>query len=272
MKSLCIVTLIFFVPLVLLASSAQQPSQSPPITPSQQPATSAAAPTPPFAEQIRKTVAFLMVAYRNGPSQGGVIGTCFFVWLLDTRLGENQGFVYLVTNRHVSQPGADVGTPYQVEALFIRMNLVAPAGGAQSVQQQIPLTDQIHWFFPSDEAVDLAILPVAPDSRTYDYVPVPSNMIVNSEQFKTGDVGVGDPVSFAGYFSNFPVRTAWNLSSGRASSQCYLRRNWTLRCTSKDGSSSRTSMHFTAIVGRRSSSTSGACIADQCSLVIDPCS
>lgn len=206
MRSLRILTLVLCVHLMLLTAYAQQPPQSQPSAPPQQPAASAAAPTTPATEQIRKTVGFLMVAYRNGLAQGGVIGTCFFVWVRDQRLGENQGFVYLVTNRHVAQPGIDLGTPYQVQAIFIRMNLVTPEGGIQSVQEQIPL-GQMHWFFPSDEAVDLAIALLAPDQKRYAYLSIPSSMIVTSEQLKTGDVGVDDPVSFAGYFSNFPGHT-----------------------------------------------------------------
>jgi hypothetical protein len=74
----------------------------------------------------------------------------------------------------------------------------------QSIQEQIPLNDQMHWFFPSDESVDLAIFPIAPDQKKYAYMQIPASMIVSPEQLKSGEVGVGDPVSFAGYFSNFP--------------------------------------------------------------------
>jgi hypothetical protein len=145
-----------------------------------------------------------MVAYRNGTTVGGVIGTCFFVWVPDKRLGENQGFTYLVTNRHVAQPGIELDNPHEVQAVFIRMNLTTPQGGVQSVQEQIPLGGRLRWFFPSDEAVDLAILPIGPEQKRYEFLTIPSTIIVNSEQFKSGEVGVGDSITFAGYFSNFP--------------------------------------------------------------------
>lgn len=197
MKIFYIVGLVFCLLLVPPPIPAQQPTQG-------QPPIATAATVPPAAEQIRKTVAFLMVVYRNGAVQGGVIGTCFFVWVPDKRLGEDQGFVYLVTNRHVAQPGIDLGTPYEVQKVVIRMNLAVPPGSAQSVQEQIPVGGQMHWFFPSDEGVDLAILPLSPDRKRYDYLTVPSTIIVDSQQLKTGEVGVGDPITFAGYFSNFP--------------------------------------------------------------------
>lgn len=186
--------------LALLTSWAAQQTTAPP----QQSVASAAATTPPAPEQIRKTVGFLTVAYRNAGVPGGVIGTCFFVSIPDERLGNGQAFVYLVTNRHVAQPGIDLGSTYQVEATLIRMNLVTPVEGLQSVEIRIPLSDEMHWFFPTDESVDLAVFPIAPDQKKFAYLSIPASNLVNSEQLKSREVGVGDPVSFAGYFSNFP--------------------------------------------------------------------
>jgi hypothetical protein len=154
-----------------------------------------------FTEEIRNTVAFLSVV--DDPSGSGVIGTCFFVSVGDNRLPENQHFVYLVTNRHVAQPGIDVGTPYPVLGVLLRMNLVSPRGQITSVQEQIPLDTHLHWYFPKDDAVDLAVLPLAPDMSIYSYKVIPSSLIVTSDQVKTGDVVDGDRVVFAGYFSNF---------------------------------------------------------------------
>jgi hypothetical protein len=84
------------------------------------------------------------------------------------------------------------------------LNLVSPQGEVQSVQEQIPLGTQLHWYFPQDDSVDLAILPLAPPSDRYAYVQIPSSMIATSDMVKAGDVVVGDRVTFTGYFSNFP--------------------------------------------------------------------
>jgi hypothetical protein len=191
-------TLVLCFHLALLTSFAQQS------TPGQPPIATAAAPPQTFTEQIRNTVAFLTVAYQDGPKAMGAIGTCFFIWVPDNRLGEDQGFVYLVTNRHVAQPGIDIGAAYPVSGAFLRLNLVAPQGDIQSVQERIPLGNQLHWFFPQDEAVDLAILPLAPDKKIYSYQQIQSSLIAGSDRIKAGDVVVGDRVVFAGYFSNFP--------------------------------------------------------------------
>jgi hypothetical protein len=198
MKSSRISALVLCFYLALLTASAQQS------TPGQAPIATATAPPQAFTEEIRKTVAFLEVDYQDGPKPKGLIGTCFFVMLLDKRLGENQGFVYLVTNRHVAQPGIDLGTAYPVLGAFLRLNLVTPQGGIQSVQQSIAPANQLRWYFPQDDAVDLAILLLAPNQSIYSYEQIPSSLIATSDQVKAGDVVVGDRVVFAGYFSNFP--------------------------------------------------------------------
>jgi trypsin-like peptidase len=198
MKSSRIPALVLCFHLALLTSLAQQSTSG------QAPIATAAAPQQTFTEQIRNTVAFLTVTYQNGPKAMGALGTCFFIWVSDNRLGENQGFVYLVTNRHVAQPGVDIGAAYPVLGVFLRLKLVAPQGDKQSVQERIPLDNQLHWYFPQDDAVDLAILPLAPDQSIYSYETIPSSLIATSDQVKAGDVVVGDRVVFAGYFSNFP--------------------------------------------------------------------
>ena len=199
MKSSRIATFVLCFFLALLTSLAQQP------TPGQAPIATATTPPQSPVEQIRRTVGFLTVAYQDGSSTKGVIGTCFFVGVPDKRLGEeNQSFIYLVTNRHVAQPGIDLGTAYPVLGAFLRLNLDTPQGEVQSVQQRIAPVNQLRWHFPKDDAVDLAILPLAPDEKIYSYLVIPSSRIVTSDQVKAGDVVVGDRVVFAGYFSNFP--------------------------------------------------------------------
>src|SRR6266446_1837974 len=210
--------------LALLNSSAQQPTQAPLTLPQQQPATSTAATLPPAPEQIRSTVGFLMVAYQNGPAQGGVIGTCFFVWVPDTRLGENKGFVYLVTNRHVAQPGIDLGQPYQVRAVYLRMNLATPEQGIQSVAGEITLNDQVHWFFPSDDAADLAILPLAPDQKRFAYLSRRASSQVLSYS-KSTKLESGIPSFSPATSEVFQDRPAWNQLSDKVSSQCYPKRS-----------------------------------------------
>jgi hypothetical protein len=161
-----------------------------------------ATPAPTFTQQMRNTVGFLSVNFLEAPvGPLGVIGTCFFVWVPDNRLGEGLGYQYLVTNRHVAQPGIEMGFTHPALGTSLRLNLGTPQGDVQFME--IPLGDQLHWFFPKDDGVDLAILPLAPDQKFFSYQTVQSSLIVGSDQIKAGDVVVGDRVVFAGYFSNF---------------------------------------------------------------------
>lgn len=209
LKTLRIVTLIFAFQLVSAMSPSahaqqEKPAQNLPPTPS------AATATPPpggIPEQMRKTVAFLTVVYQDDPAnvatRGGVIGTGFLVFLADKRLGDNQGFMYLVTNRHVAEPGIELGAPHHVIATFVRMNLASPQGNVGSAQMPLPAGQVFHWHFPKDAAVDLAVMPLVPPS-SISFVPVPSSIIVSQNQVEDGDVVVGDHLVFAGYFSSFP--------------------------------------------------------------------
>lgn len=195
----------FYVPCLVLSlalsvemCTAQQPA------PAQSPIASSVTPSRTVTEALQSSVGFLTVAFQDGLVQKGVIGTCFFVWVADKRLGENQGFVYLVTNRHVAQPGIDLHSPFPVIGTFLRLNLASPQGKIRSVEELIPFGPQVHWYFPPDSAVDLAVLPLAPSSDRYAYVQIPSSIFATAEMVRTGDVVVGDRVTFAGYFSNFP--------------------------------------------------------------------
>src|SRR5260370_27656735 len=103
MKGFRIPALVFCLQLAMFTTSAQQPTQSPPMPSQEQPATSAAVTLPPAPEQIRSAVSFLMVAYQNGSTQGSAIGSCFFVVFPDATLAPDPGFVHLVTNPRLSQ-------------------------------------------------------------------------------------------------------------------------------------------------------------------------
>ena len=198
MKIFRILILILCLHFTLLRSSSQQPVAG------QAPVAAAQTSPPAVMDQIRNTVGFITVVFQDGDTRKGAIGTCFFISVLDKRLGEGQAFMYLITNRHVAEPGIDLGTPYTVLGALLRLNLKTTQGGVQSIEQPILFANETHWYFPKDDAVDLAVLPIAPDHQIYSYVDIPNSLIVGSEQVESGDVVVGDRVTFAGYFNNFP--------------------------------------------------------------------
>lgn len=133
-----------------------------------------------------------------------ISGTCFFVFYEDKRFGENKGFRYLVTNRHMAVPGVERGESYAIQQAFVRLNLRNPDAGKESEEANIPLGGGLHWVFPADESVDLAVLPAYPDQNRYDYVDVPASSLATKDQVSTNNIDAGDSVVFAGYFVQFP--------------------------------------------------------------------
>jgi hypothetical protein len=183
-----------------LCIAAQQPK---PVDPSGSPASAVTSSRPvSFTEMIKKTVAYVEVDYRDGTQHLAGGGTGFFVGYKDERLPEGQTFSYLVTNRHVAQPGYDEGTSFPVDRFVIRLNLREPANGEMSEKVEIP-TGQINWTFPSDPTVDLAVTSITPSVTRYDFVAFPDSLLETKTAIKEDGISEGDSVLFAGYFTQF---------------------------------------------------------------------
>src|ERR1700676_962412 len=73
-----------------------------------------------------------------------------------------------------------------------------------SQDELIPLGGQFHWYFPSDDSVDLAILAIAPDQTKYDYMALPTSLFATRDVVTTQGIAEGDSILFAGYFYQFP--------------------------------------------------------------------
>ena len=135
----------------------------------------------PFAVQMKTAVVFLTMYCQKGNDIGKFQGTGFFIFVPDKRINDTGGFSYLVTNRHVAECIEDDGTKLQVLKTTLRLNLRTEIAGAQSEEGEITFSGRIHWYFPADDAVDLAILPIAPDETKYDYARVPVSMFATPE-------------------------------------------------------------------------------------------
>jgi hypothetical protein len=162
--------------------------------------------TPPdtsFTQQLRNTVGFLQVNFRDGGELKSIAGTCFFVLMDDARLPENHGFLYLVTNRHMAEPGIEKGVKFPVERTMLRLNLTTPQGEIGSMTGLLQTGGGTHWFFSSDESVDLAIIPISLDTKIFDFQAIPFSALATADQIRTQAIDAGDPVLFAGYFYQF---------------------------------------------------------------------
>src|SRR5579863_4662075 len=120
---------------------------------------------------VRQTVTFVDVKFTKDGKPWDSRGTGFFVYYPDERLGENQGFVYLVTNRHVAQPEIEEGQAFPVTSTHIRLNLRKKENGQLS--EDAPLPSSAHWHFPTDESIDLAAMAILPNIDKYEYVSFP---------------------------------------------------------------------------------------------------
>lgn len=156
----------------------------------------------PPTSLIRQTVTFIDVKFTKADKIWDSHGTGFFVFYPEKRLGENLGFVYLVTNRHVAQPEIDEGHIYPVISTNLRLNLREKQNGELSEDSALPASAR--WHFPSDDAVDLAAMAILPDEKKYEFVSFPVSSFVTEDVVKTRAIGEGDSVLFAGYFYQFP--------------------------------------------------------------------
>jgi hypothetical protein len=168
----------------------------------QQPQSSTAAQPKSFTTLLKKTVGFLRVVYLKDDTLMEANGTCFFVIYEDKRLGENRGFIYLVTNRHMANPGIEDGNSFPVLSVHLRLNLSNSDQGSQD--GQIPIGGQMHWYFPSDDSVDLAVLAIAPDQAKYDYMTLPMSLFATHDVVEAQGIAEGDSILFTGYFYQFP--------------------------------------------------------------------
>jgi hypothetical protein len=153
-----------------------------------------------LANQLRNTVAFLRVIYGNPAKQ--IVGTFFFVYYPDDRLGKGNGFAYLVTNRHMAIPEIEDGNPQQLNQVLVRLNLKTSQNGRESAE--VPLDPKQRWHFPKDASVDLAVIDLAPSQDIFDFQMIPASLIGTKEVIQSSELSPGDGVVFAGYFYQWP--------------------------------------------------------------------
>jgi len=74
----------------------------------------------------------------------------------------------------------------------------------ESLEGMVFARNDLHWFFPIEDAVDLAVLPLAPDQDRFDYEAIPISGLATKEKIQSENIAPGDTVVFAGYFYQFP--------------------------------------------------------------------
>ena len=212
------------------AAGRPQPSQTNPAPEAQQ---------LPFPAQLRKTVIFIRTNCVHMPTdaelaqmsppdrarwtndsierlrpdelarlkQESYFGTGFIVQVPEPRLGKDLGFLYLVTNRHVAQPGVENGKPCKVVSYSFSLNHRGQSPDSPSHLQSLPANPDNVWTLPSDDSVDLAAAPFALSYSDFDFQWIPLDMFVTQEMIEKDVVVEGDPVIFTGLFIQYTGMT-----------------------------------------------------------------
>jgi hypothetical protein len=132
------------------------------------------------------------------------MGTGFFVSFVDGRLpqvgGHPDGFTYLVTNRHVVQPGAEIDKPCLILNSTILLNRRPDSTHTSTFAELTTLGRAVNWEYSDDASVDLAVTPITLPAEKYDYMAIPTTEFVTDDELRTKAVVEGDPVLFAGLF------------------------------------------------------------------------
>jgi hypothetical protein len=135
------------------------------------------------------------------------LGTGFFVVVADPRVNptakepKTAGFSYLVTNRHVAQPGSEKGQPCQVLQTRITINRKPDATHSTPYAETSVLPGAAQgWNLSADDSVDLAVIPLGVPIETYDYIVITTNLFVADEEISNKKAVEGDPVIFSGLF------------------------------------------------------------------------
>jgi hypothetical protein len=132
-----------------------------------------------------------------------VVGTGFIVGVSDERMGKDQSFAYLVTNRHVAQPGIEHGMPCKQLAQFVSMNHLGDSPNAPVHVQPEPIPQTTPWYYSEDQSVDLAIIPVNLELKVLDMELIPISMFATSDMIERHEIVEGDPVLFAALFMRY---------------------------------------------------------------------
>jgi trypsin-like peptidase len=117
---------------------------------------------------------------------------------------EITGFTYLVTNRHVVQPGIDIGQPCKVPLRTFLMANHKPDSTHPSIFAETIRVDQgIKWSYSTDDSVDLAVAPIGIAPDQYDYLRIPTTQFLTRDEMEKRVAVEGDPVFFSGLFVQF---------------------------------------------------------------------
>jgi len=153
-----------------------------------------AAPIPP---EVKTTVGFVYIL--NLKNEKVANGTGFFVGVKNP---EKEGFLapYFVTAKHVLQTPDGKGW---LPGFFLRLN--KRDGTTEYVPVPISTKGKNKTVYThTDPDVDLAVIPMLPDQKIFDYKFLPDNMLTTKKNFEDLNIREGSDIFFTGLFSPYP--------------------------------------------------------------------
>jgi hypothetical protein len=115
-------------------------------------------------------------------------------------IGKNWHFNYLVTNRHVAMCWNDSQRPLPVSSINVRIN--KKNGTAETIV--LNDSENANWILPSDESVDLAVIPFEGLRDDHDYMATPLDLFATTDVMYQERIAEGASILVAGYFLQFP--------------------------------------------------------------------
>lgn len=144
----------------------------------------------PALTQIKKCVTFIFLKNKKGEYVPN--GTGFFTGI-KANLPGNLVHIYLVTAKHVIQ---DTNRNFY-PLIVIRLN--TKTGSSEFLE--IP-TNEINILTHSDVDVDIAVVPLAPDEKIFDFMHLEETAITTKQSLQELKIAEGTDVLFSGLFTS----------------------------------------------------------------------
>ena len=144
--------------------------------------------------QVKDIVTFVFV--RRNQTDLTPNGTAFFVGVKSEQ-DPKRLFGYLVTAKHVLQDRSESYYP----SVFIRLN--NRSGGSNMIELPLKGQNAVPIHVHADPQVDIAVLPILPDTSIHDFKVLPEEMLITREGFREANIREGDEVFFTGLFTGF---------------------------------------------------------------------
>jgi hypothetical protein len=90
----------------------------------------------------------------------------------------------------------------EIQKTSLTVNLKDPVNGNRSHTETLPLSPELHWYLPKDEAIDLAVLPFGVSDKV-DTVSIPLTQFLTSDMLGRQGVVPGDKVLTGGFFTGY---------------------------------------------------------------------